>query len=147
MAFSVSTKGQYAVLVMCELARSDESFTSLTDISRTQKVSQGYLEQIVRPLRENNLVQGKRGFGGGYRLARPADRITLGEIIKVTEGPIAPVQCLHDGFSHSDCPDDCKAKFLWQRVGSAIEGVLNSITLHDLMMEARFEEEEGVQHE
>ncbi len=118
---------------MCELARKEKEFTSLAAISRTQNVSQGYLEQIVIPLRENRLVRGKRGFGGGYKLARPANTITVGEIIRVTEGPVAPVDCLHEDFSYCNCPDNCKAKPVWKKVGAAIEGVLNSITLGDLI--------------
>lgn len=73
------------------------------------------------------------GDGGGYRLARPAAEITVGEIVQVAEGPVAPVKCVHEDFSGCDCPDDCKAKHVWQKVGNAIEGVLNSITLQDLV--------------
>ncbi|HHY11394.1 MAG TPA: Rrf2 family transcriptional regulator [Firmicutes bacterium] len=133
---------------MYELARTGEDFTSLTEVSRTQKVSQGYLEQIVRPLRESGLVQGKRGFGGGYKLAKPAGKITVGEIVRAAEGPVAPVQCLHEDFSHCDCPDDCRARLVWQKVGDAIEGVLNSITLRDLIEGAGYKQEkEDVSHE
>jgi Rrf2 family cysteine metabolism transcriptional repressor len=133
LSFSLSTKGHYAVLLMYELARSEDDFVSLAEISAAQKLSQGYLEQIVIPLREHGLVQGKRGFGGGYKLARPADRITVGEIVKVAEGPVAPVKCMHDDFSDYDCPEDCRARLVWEKVGNAIEGVLHSITLHDLV--------------
>ncbi|HOA70341.1 MAG: Rrf2 family transcriptional regulator [Bacillota bacterium] len=129
----MSTKGHYAVLLMYELAKAGDEFISLADVSAAQRVSQGYLEQIVIPLREHGLVQGKRGFGGGYRLARPAAEITVGEIVQVAEGPVAPVKCVHEDFSGCDCPDDCKAKHVWQKVGNAIEGVLNSITLQDLV--------------
>lgn len=133
---------------MYELARTGEDFTSLAEVSRTQKVSQGYLEQIVRPLRESGLVQGKRGFGGGYKLAKPAGKITVGEIVRAAEGPVAPVQCLHEDFSHCDCPDDCRARLVWQKVGDAIEGVLNSITLRDLIEGAGYKQEkEDVSHE
>ena len=94
MAFTLSTKGHYAVLLMYQLARSGAEWISLSEIASVQKVSQGYLEQIVKPLRENGFVEGKRGFGGGYTLARPADQITVGEIIRVTEGPVVPVECV-----------------------------------------------------
>ncbi|NLC15170.1 MAG: Rrf2 family transcriptional regulator [Firmicutes bacterium] len=120
-------------MLMYELARSEDEYMSLAEISAAQRVSQGYLEQIVIPLREHGLVRGKRGFGGGYKLARPADRITVGEIVKVAEGPVAPVKCMHEDFSDHDCPDDCRARLVWEKVGNAIEGVLNSITLRDLI--------------
>ncbi|HHX09790.1 MAG TPA: Rrf2 family transcriptional regulator [Firmicutes bacterium] len=133
---------------MYELARTGDGFISLAEVSATQKVSQGYLEQIVIPLREHGLVQGKRGFGGGYKLARPAAEITVGEIVKVAEGPVAPVKCMHEDFSDCDCPDDCRARLVWQKVGDAIEGVLNSITLHDLVEGAAHIEQKGdIDHE
>ncbi len=133
MPFSLSTKGHYAVLLMYQLARSGDSLTSLSEISSIQKVSQGYLEQIVKPLREGGLVLGKRGFGGGYTLAKPADQITVGEIIRIVEGPVVPVDCVDENFSHCNCPDDCRAKLVWQKVGEAIDSVLDSITLTDLL--------------
>lgn len=133
MPFSLSTKGHYAVLLMYELARNEEKVTPLSEVSATQKVSQGYLEQIVKPLREEGLVQSKRGFGGGYTLSKPKEKITVGEIIRVVEGPILPVQCVDENFCRLNCPEDCKAKFVWQRVSDAIENVLDSITLEDLV--------------
>jgi Rrf2 family cysteine metabolism transcriptional repressor len=120
-------------LLMYQLARSGAEWISLSEIASVQKVSQGYLEQIVKPLRENGFVEGKRGFGGGYTLARPADQITVGEIIRVTEGPVVPVECVDENFSHCNCPDDCRAKLVWQKVGEAIDSVLDSITLTDLL--------------
>ncbi|HHX28512.1 MAG: RrF2 family transcriptional regulator [Bacillota bacterium] len=133
MPFRLSTRGHYAVLIMYELARSGESFSSLQDISASQRLSQRYLEQIVRPLRQAGLVQGKRGFGGGYVLAREASAITVGEIVRAVEGPVVPVECVADGSTPERCPDDCKAKSVWQKVGEAIDNVLDSITLEDLV--------------
>jgi Rrf2 family cysteine metabolism transcriptional repressor len=135
MPFRLSTRGHYAVLVMYELAKSDGAYSSLQDISAARKLSQGYLEQIVRPLREAGLVEGKRGFGGGYALARSASEITVGEIVRTVEGPIVPVQCVADDLHPERCPDDCRAKSVWQKVGQAIDNVLDSITLEDLIRE------------
>ena len=133
MAFSLSTKGCYAVLLMYQLAQSKGTLTSLSEISSTQNISQGYLEQIVRPLKESNLVDSKKNFGGGYKLAKPPDQITIGEIVTISEGPVAPVQCVNDDFSFCAGPSDCKAKLVWRKVGDAISNVLNSITLQDLL--------------
>ena len=133
MAFSLSTKGCYAVLLMYQLAQSDGALTSLSEISSAQNISQGYLEKIVRPLKEQNLVQSKRGYGGGYRLAKPPDQITIGEIVTISEGPVAPVQCVNNDFSFCVSPLDCKARLVWRKVGDAISSVLNSITLQDLL--------------
>ncbi len=127
---------------MYELAKAGDDFISLSQISDAQKVSQGYLEQIVRPLRESRLVTGKRGFGGGYKLTRPAGQITVGEIIKAAEGPTVPVECVSEDFSHCNCPDDCRAKLVWQKVGEAIDGVLDSITLLHLIEDAEYNRHE-----
>ena len=135
MPFRLSTRGHYAVLIMYELAKSDGAYSSLQDISTARGLSQGYLEQIVRPLREAGLVEGKRGFGGGYTLARNASEITVGEIVRTVEGPVVPVQCVADDLVPEGCPDDCRAKSVWQKVGQAIDNVLDSITLEDLVRE------------
>lgn len=132
MPFRLSTRGHYAVLVMYELARAGKSFCSLQEISAAQKLSQGYLEQIVKPLREAGLVESKKGFGGGYSLAKPAGEVTVGEIIRAVEGPVVPVKCVAEDSSLDSCPEGCRAKTVWQKVGEAIDNVLDSMTLKDL---------------
>lgn len=134
MPFKLSTRGHYAVILMCELAER-KTFVSLSEISESRKISRGYLEHIVRPLRKANLVSGKRGAYGGYALARPADSITVGEVIRVVEGPILPVSCAAENFDVGNCPDDCRARIVWQKVSAAIERVLDSITLENLIRE------------
>ncbi|HOB30220.1 MAG TPA: Rrf2 family transcriptional regulator [Bacillota bacterium] len=133
MSFSISTKGRYAVLMMFQLAQGGNNLTSLAEISSTQNISYGYLEQIVKPLRDHNLVESKRGFGGGYKLAKPASQITIGDIITIVEGPVAPVKCAMEDFSSCKGPPDCKAKLVWREVTTAINDVLHSITLQDLL--------------
>jgi Rrf2 family protein len=118
---------------MYELARSGEAYSSLADISGVQKISQGYLEQIIRPLRIGGLVRGRKGFGGGYTLSKEPGEITVGEVIRAVEGPVVPVKCVADSSQMNCCPDDCRAKRVWQRVSEAIDGVLDSITLQDLL--------------
>lgn len=104
MPFKLSTRGHYAVLLMCELARSGSSYTSLSDISRSQKISRRYLEQIIRPLRESGLVTGKKGSSGGYALSKDAKDITIGQVIRVVEGPVLPVECVHEDHDIDSCP-------------------------------------------
>jgi Rrf2 family protein len=133
MPFRLSTRGHYAVLLMYELARSGNALSSLSDISQVQRISQGYLEQIIKPLREGGLVTGKKGFGGGYSLSRPAAEITVGDVIRVVEGPIVPVKCVGGVPEMDACPDDCRARLVWQKVGQAIDAVLDSITLESLV--------------
>lgn len=135
MPFTLSTRGRYAVLLMYELARSPDYFTSLSQVSSNQKISQGYLEQIIRPLRKKGLVEGRKGFGGGYRLARHPGEITVGEIVRTVEGPVAPVKCVDEKVSLDCCPDNCRARKVWQKVGEAIDQVLDSVTLEDLLSE------------
>lgn len=133
MPFRLSTRGHYAVLLMYELARSGEALSSLADVSAVQKISQGYLEQIIKPLREAGLVTGKKGFGGGYVLSRPPGEVTVGQIIRAVEGPIVPVKCVGEMRAMDACPEDCRARWVWQQVGQAIDRVLDSITLGSLL--------------
>lgn len=142
MPFRLSTRGHYAVLLMYELARSGESFISLSQISSSQKISQGYLEQIIKPLRESGLVKGRKGSGGGYMLAKDPSEITVGEIVRSVEGPVIPVKCVDESAPLHYCPDNCRARMVWQRVGEAIDRVLDSITLSDLLSEERLNEKE-----
>lgn len=131
--FRLSTRGHYAVLLMYELARSGEALSSLADISAVQKISQGYLEQIIRPLRQSGLVAGKKGFGGGYSLSKRPAEITVGDIIRAVEGPVVPVKCVGETGETDACPDGCRARLVWQKVGQAIDDVLDSITLESLL--------------
>jgi len=133
MPFRLSTRGHYAVLLMYELARSQGAVSSLAYIAASQRVSQGYLEQIIRPLREAGLVTGKKGFGGGYCLARPPSEITVGDVVRAVEGPVVPVKCVAGDLETDTCPDDCRARVVWQKVGQAIDNVLDSITLESLL--------------
>lgn len=135
MPFRLSTRGHYAVLLMYELARSKGPYASLSEIASTQMLPQKYLEQIIKPLRESGLVKGRKGFGGGYALARPKDEITVGEIIRAVEGPVVPVKCVDESSNLDCCPSNCRARVVWQKVGEAIDRVLDSITLADLLRE------------
>ena len=130
----VSTKGRYALRVMIDLAlHSDEGRVSLSDISKRQQISLKYLENITSILVKAGYVDGTRGRGGGYVLTRPVNEYTVSEILKLTEGTLAPVACL--GTDHNEClmASDCITLPMWTRLDNLIEGYLSSVTLADLV--------------
>ncbi|MBQ8782798.1 MAG: Rrf2 family transcriptional regulator [Clostridia bacterium] len=129
----ISTRGRYALRVMIELAeRYEEGFVSLKSVSNNQQISEKYMESIISLLVKNGFVEGVRGKGGGYQLTRPADEYTVGSILTVTEGSLAPVACLEkgDGECHRSC--DCKTLPIWQNLDKIINEYLESVKLSDL---------------
>ncbi len=113
---------------------------SLTDISQTEALPLAYLEQLVKLLREAEppLVVSTRGAHGGYKLSRPPEEITMGEVVRVLEGPIAPMICATEGEMTQICGflDSCKTKVLWARVRDAVAQTLDSMTLAQLVEES-----------
>ena len=135
----LSTKGRYGVKAMYELARSGGAGPlPLHVIARRQGLSLHYLEQLVAPLREAGLVRSVRGAQGGYELALPPEKITVGDVVRVLEGPIAVTDCTVPGVGAERCgrAQDCAARGVWERVSESIARVLDSITLADLCREA-----------
>lgn len=130
----ISTKGRYALRVMIELAeRYDEGFISLKSVSDNQQISEKYMESIISLLVKNGLVEGVRGRGGGYKLTRPAEEYSVGSILTITEGTLAPVACLENG--DGDCVRSCECKTLpiWQNLDKIINDYLESVKLSDLI--------------
>jgi Rrf2 family cysteine metabolism transcriptional repressor len=122
----VSTKGRYGLTIMMDLARRyGEGPTSLKSVAERHQLSEHYLEQLISPLRNAGLVRSVRGAYGGYILARPPEEITAGDVIRVLEGPISPVE-----FSEEDDP---ARRDLWKRIRDAIADVLDNTTLADLI--------------
>ncbi len=137
----VSTKGEYGVRIMVDLARHyGERPRSLTDISQAEMLPLAYLEQLVKLLREAEppLVSSTRGAHGGYRLSRDPAQITMGEIVRVLEGPIAPMICATEGEMAQVCGflDACKTKYLWTKVRDVVAHTLDTMTLADLARES-----------
>ncbi|MBQ6586888.1 MAG: Rrf2 family transcriptional regulator [Coriobacteriales bacterium] len=132
----VSTRGRYALRFMAELARLEGEATnpSIKDISNAQGISDKYLEQIVRPLVREGLVRSTRGAQGGYRLARPANRITVGDVLRATEGDLAPVDCVSSDCSR-ECPrsGSCESMFVWKAIKDATDKIIDGITVQDLL--------------
>ncbi|HLY30269.1 MAG TPA: Rrf2 family transcriptional regulator [Ktedonobacterales bacterium] len=141
----VSTKGEYGVRLLVDLARHyGESPRSLTEISQSQglELKLQYLEQLVRTLRESGFVESTRGAHGGYRLRRRPEEICMGEVLRALEGPIAPMICATEGEMEVLCDrlDGCSTKYLWARVRDAISATLDATTLADLVHEADAEQ-------
>ena len=138
MMLRVSTKGEYGVRIMVDLARHyGERPRSLNDISQAESLPLAYLEQLVKLLREAepSLVTSTRGAHGGYKLSRSPEYITMGEIVRILEGPIAPMICATEGEMSQICNylDSCKTKYLWAKVRDAVAQTLDAMTLADLM--------------
>ncbi|MCG7410321.1 Rrf2 family transcriptional regulator [Paenibacillus sp. ACRRX] len=122
----ISTKGRYGLTIMMELGRSfGEGPTSLKSIAEKNQLSEHYLEQLIAPLRNAGLVKSVRGAYGGYVLSREPETLSAGEIIRVLEGPISPVDFTEE--------DDPAKRDLWIRIRDSIASVLDSTTLHDLI--------------
>jgi Rrf2 family cysteine metabolism transcriptional repressor len=112
----------------------DRGLLSLTEIAKAEHLPLAYLEQLVGELRRARLVEGTRGLHGGYRLSRPPTSITVGEIYRVLEGPIAPVECTTEDYQSGSCDleNECLSRSIWLRVQESITQVLDSTTLADL---------------
>ena len=140
----LSTKGKYGVKALFELAmHQGNTPVSLKTIAERQDLSEHYLEQLVAPLRKAGLVTSVRGAQGGYMLARPAAQITVGDIIRVLEGPIGYADCATEAGVENGCEkaDECLAHGVWEKVRDAIVKVVDGITLEDLCRQAREEAE------
>ena len=135
-ALHFSTRGEYGVRLMVELARHYGSGpVSLSEMADHESLPRPYLEQLVVSLREAGLVTSTRGARGGYELARPPFAIRMSEVITALEGPIAPMICVSDDPLHAETcarAGFCNVEQLWQRVRDAIVSALDSMTLEEL---------------
>ena len=138
-AISFSTKGEYGVRMLVQLARhwrpESPVPVSLAEVAIDEALPRAYLEQLVIPLREAGIVASTRGAHGGYALARDPREITLGEALRALEGPLAPMICASEDPNHALCErlGACSVNYLWVKVRDAISGVLDTTTLADLI--------------
>lgn len=134
----LSTRGRYGVRAMFDLAQHiGQGPISLKSIAERQGISEHYLEQLISGLRRNGLVKSVRGAQGGYILGSEPDKISVGDIIRVLEGPIAPVGCVAEEdqeICHK--AEDCVSRMIWEKVRDSIASVIDSVTLADMVMEA-----------
>lgn len=129
-----STKGRYALRVIIDLAEHNSGkYIPLTDIAARQEISEKYLESIVSVLSKNNYVDSLRGKGGGYRLNRSPDEYTVGSIIKLIEGSLAPVACLENNAKPCERTSECRTIGMWSGLQKLINDYLEGITIGDLI--------------
>ncbi len=130
----ISTKGRYALRMMLDLAiHRDSGYVALKDIAKRQGVSKKYLEQIVPLLNGADYLQTNRGYQGGYMLSKPASSYTVGDILRTTEGGIAPVACLEQEPNRCERSEDCITLELWKGLYKVMTDYLDGITLQDLI--------------
>ena len=129
----ISTKGRYALRLMLDLAvQPGDAAVPLRDVAERQEISDKYLEQIVTQLARGGLVRSVRGAGGGYLLTRDPAEYTVGEILRPLEGSLAPVSCV-DGSECCCRADQCVTVEVWREIQQAVAGVVDHITLADLV--------------
>lgn len=135
----ISTRGRYALRAMVDVAlHADRGPVLRQDIAARQHISADYVAQLFRSLHAAGLVEGIKGPGGGYRLARPAAEITAGDVVRAVEGPVAVVHCLLPGDEPAcNRIDRCVTYLLWKRLSAVMAEFLDSVTLEDLCNEAR----------
>ena len=129
-----STKSRYALRLMAELARYAPGTTvSLKEISERQNLSLKYLEQIVTPLARMGLVKSERGSQGGYRLTKAPEEYTVGSILRLSEGSLAPVACLEQNPVECRRMAECRTLPMWRKLNTMINDYFDGITLADLV--------------
>ena len=132
----ISTRGRYALRVMLDLAENGNGeHIAMKRIAERQEISLKYLERILPVLTQNQIIEGIQGKGGGYRLVRKPEEYKVGEILRLTEGDLAPVSCLECGAKPCPKRDKCKTLPMWTRLQDMISDYLDSVTLADLLIE------------
>lgn len=134
----ISTKGRYAVRVMLDLALNNTGeCNKVKDIAARQGISGKYLEQIISVLNKAGYVTSVRGAQGGYRIARAPEEYTVGQILRLTEGSMAPVACLEEGAPECERCDTCETLEVWKDLYRAVNQVIDSVTIADLAEKRR----------
>lgn len=131
----ITTKGRYALRIMIDLAlNSDNKYISLKTISDRQEISMKYLETIVSTLQKAGFVMSLRGKSGGYKLAKAASDYTVGSVLKLTEGSLAPVSCLEYKTTICSKSSQCLTLPMWQTLDTLVDDYLESVTIEDLVL-------------
>lgn len=134
----ISTQGRYGLRALVDLAENEnEGATPLREISKRQKISERYLEQLFAKLRKAGLVKSVRGAHGGYMLNRDPEEITVGDVIRTLEGSIAPVECTKTGEGICEMMPQCATHEVWMKIKDRINEIVDSITLEDLKQRSR----------
>lgn len=134
----ISTKGRYALRMLLDLAEHQNGeFIALKDIAERQGISKKYLEQIVPLLNNSGILKTNRGYQGGYMLASAPSNYTIGKILKITEGGIAPIACLENNTLECERAADCMTLPMWKGLYKVIDDYLENITLQDILDQFR----------
>lgn len=130
----ISTRGRYALRVMVDLAENGNGeYIAMKTIAQRQGISLKYLERILPVLTQNGIIEGVQGKGGGYRLTRLPEEYRVGEILRLTEGDLAPVSCLECGAEPCKNASECRTLPMWTRLYEMIGEYLDGVRLSDLM--------------
>ena len=132
----ISTKGRYALRMMLDLAQhQQDGYIALKDIAQRQNISKKYLEQIVPLLHKSQVLKTNRGSRGGYMLAKAPDQYTVGDVLRITEGSLAPVDCLNQDPIECERSGECPTLPVWQGLYRVINEYLDNVTLADLAVQ------------
>ena len=130
----ISTKGRYALRFLLDLCQHDtEGYVPLKSGAERQGLSEKYLERIVSMLSPSGILRVERGYQGGYRLARKPSEITVADVLRVTEGTLAPVACLKNGEVDCDRSDTCLTLGVWKGLEEVVTDYLEGISLQDIL--------------
>lgn len=145
----LSTKGRYGLRALIDLAKySEEAPVSISSICTRQGISEGYLEQLMARMKKAGLVRSIRGAAGGYVLARPAEEISVGDVLRALEGKLEPAECAAlDSEKGCKASANCVTKYVWQKINDSINHTVDEIRLDELVKESKIlgEEEENAE--
>ena len=136
----LSTKGRYGLRAVIDLALTSENeAVSISSIAARQSLSESYLEQLMGKLRKAGIVKSIRGAQGGYRLGRPPEEISVGDILRELEGDLDPVDCMALKHKEGGCvgQDACVTRYVWQKISDSINETVDGILLSTLLEESR----------
>lgn len=143
----VSSRGEYGVRAMVALAKNyGQGPMSIASVAKSSSVPPAYLEQLIGPLRRAGLVESKRGAHGGYQLSRSPELMRVGEIYRVMEGPVAPMECVSEDLTEQTCPliEGCETRPVWLKMRDAMVETIDSITLADLISQGKARREQAI---
>ena len=144
----ISTKGKYGLRAMIDLAQySEQEAVSISSIAQRQKISESYLEQLVAKLKKAGLVISIRGAAGGYRLARPASDISVGDVLRALEGDVRAVICTAQTEEGCEGEELCVTKYVWQSINESIEKTVDEMMIDQLVAESRKAQEKAKNHD
>ena len=132
----ISTKGRYSIRILLDLAEHRSGgYIPMKEVAARQNISLKYIEKLMPALKTAGFIESVHGIGGGYRLTRPPEEYTIGSILKLTEGSLAPISCSEFGSGGSACEQagSCITFPMWRHLDEIIDGYLERITLADLL--------------